>query len=78
MLNDIILATLDVESLYTTISHARGLEALEYYLKDHIKEHLNSTSFALLEISSYKIPKRTLMGFTFGPKYANIYVFSYM
>lgn len=32
---DILLVTLDVESLYTNISHERGLDALGFYLQDH-------------------------------------------
>lgn len=34
--SDTILATFDVESLYTNISHERGITALEYYLQNHL------------------------------------------
>lgn len=82
---DTLLVTLDVESLYTNISHDRGLDALGFYLQDrtdlppsHFIVELASMVLKLNYFSFigefYLQLKGTSMGSTFAPDYANLYV----
>ena len=82
---DTILVTLDVESLYTNISHERGLDALGFYLQG--RTELPPSVF-ICELASlvlklnyfsfigdfYLQLKGTSMGSTFAPDYANLYM----
>lgn len=85
---DTILATFDVESLYTNISHERGIIALEYYLQNRSVDEtppntficdlassiLRLNFFAFHQGEYYLQIKGTSMGSNFAPSYANLYV----
>lgn len=85
---DTILATFDVESLYTNISHERGITALEYFLQNRPEDEnppntficdlassiLRLNFFSFHQGEHYLQIKGTSMGSTFAPSYANLYV----
>ncbi len=85
---DTILATFDVESLYTNISHERGMVALEYYLQDRHEDLCPPSAFIcdlaslILKLNYFSFHqgeyflqvKGTRMGSNFAPSYANLYV----
>ncbi|XP_075208158.1 uncharacterized protein LOC142313057 [Anomaloglossus baeobatrachus] len=82
-----ILVTMDVESLYTNISHDLGMGAVSYYLsgrstgtRDHDEFLLNMLSLILnlnyfvFDRIFYKQVSGTAMGARCAPSYANIYL----
>lgn len=84
--SDYILATIDVESLYTHTDHTEGLQALHYYLQkrsvcqpptDFIvnltRWTLNNNIF-LFQDKIYRQTKGTAMGASYAPNYAGLYL----
>lgn len=82
-----IMATMDVESLYSNIVHEEGLEALRYYLGNRREDQMPPTDFIiqltewtlnnnifLFEDKLYKQEKGTAMGACFAPNYANLFL----
>lgn len=82
-----ILASLDVQSLYTSIPHKGGLEALSYYLSSRPIGILPPSDFlmTLTEMALtmnyfqyngcfYLQTQGTAMGAAFVPNYANLYM----
>lgn len=83
--SDILIVTMDLESLCTNISHDRGLEALGFYLRDHDttppSEFICELASLVLKLNYFAFGKDfflqikgTAMGSTFAPNYANLYV----
>lgn len=84
---DCILATLDVQSLYTNIPHTGGLEALTHFLEKR-PEGISPPNEFLLTLTemalkmnffqyggSYYIQSQgTAMGAAFAPNYANLFM----
>ena len=76
------LVTLDVSSLYTNITHKKGLQALKNTLPDDQLTHiiLSLTEFILnhnyfiFEDQTYLQLKGTAMGTRMAPQYANIFM----
>lgn len=84
---DTMLATFDVESLYTNIPHDGGIEAVDFFLRD---KHSNMTpsvdciktlteivltkNFFMFKNDFFLQVKGTAMGSTMAPNYANLYV----
>ncbi|KAL2099357.1 hypothetical protein ACEWY4_005837 [Coilia grayii] len=84
---DIILATFDVESLYTMIPHEGGLEAIQYFLSQRPLEEKPSTdcicklaeivltcNFFLFQNNFYLQVNGTAMGSKMACNYANLFV----
>ncbi|XP_041424947.1 uncharacterized protein LOC121395456 isoform X1 [Xenopus laevis] len=81
-----LLITLDVESLYTSISHQLGLEALKYFLYSYLGES-DETSFLIkmmgfilhfnyftFQGKFYLQTQGTAMGTSCAPSYANLFL----
>ncbi|XP_026098621.1 uncharacterized protein LOC113069710 [Carassius auratus] len=82
-----IMATMDVESLYSNIVHNEGLEALKHYLSSR-PEHLMPPSDFIVQLTEwtlknniflfqdilYRQEKGTAMGACFAPNYANLFL----
>ncbi|CAJ0950195.1 unnamed protein product [Ranitomeya imitator] len=83
---DMWLVTLDVESLYTSIKHADGMEAANFFLSNSdIDDHLNRLLLSLLEFALthnffifkealYLQLQGTAMGAAFAPSYACLFL----
>ncbi len=84
---DIILATMDVTSLYTNIPHTEGLLALKYFLDLRIDDEglpnkfivdmaelVLTKNYFLFEKKFYLQIEGTAMGATMAPDYANLYL----
>jgi len=84
---DIILVTVDVNSLYTNIPHTEGLLAVEHFLNTRPKNSKPSTKFLLqltkfvLTMNSFRFGdkfylqlKGTAMGTKMAPSYANLFM----
>ncbi|XP_075207802.1 uncharacterized protein LOC142312700 [Anomaloglossus baeobatrachus] len=82
-----ILVTMDIESLYTSISHDLGMGAVSYFLfgqstgtRDHDEFLMNLLSLVLnlnyfvFDRTFYKQVSGTAMGARCAPSYANIYL----
>ena len=82
-----MLATFDVESLYTNIPHTGGLQALQYFLQqrdstlapsnDCISQHTElvlSHNYFVFESDCFLQIRDVAMGSPFSPNYANLYV----
>ncbi|OCT81505.1 hypothetical protein XELAEV_18028326mg [Xenopus laevis] len=65
-------ACLDIESLYTSILHEVGLEAVTETLKQRGKQYSDHNSFVKV-VGKYQI-RGTEMGSTCAPTYANLYL----
>lgn len=84
---NMLLVTLDVESLYTNIPHEGGVEAVDFYLrpkhldmkpsitciKELTKLVLTKNSFMYKDVHYLQV-KGTAMGSTMAPNYASLYV----
>lgn len=87
---NMLLVTLDVESLYTNIPHEGGIEAVDFYLrplhmdmkpsitciKELVKLVLTKNAF-MYKDTHYLQVKGTAMGSTMAPNYASLYVGSF-
>ena len=89
---DTILASFDIESLYSNIPHALGLEAIDYWLEkypetlnprftkefilDGIKLILENNIFCFND-TYFKQEKGTAMGTKFAPVYATQTIYSW-
>ena len=83
---DIIMATVDVSSLYTNIPHTHGLSALEHFLDQRPPHTLPSTQFLKLTqfiLTHNNFPfnshhylqfKGLAMGTRMSPSYANLFM----
>lgn len=84
---EVILATIDVNSLYTEIPHNEGLHALTHFLQERPDPRIPSTDFlvklaeCVLNMNVFKfkdqmyIQKRgTAMGTRMAPSYANLFM----
>ncbi|CAJ0952186.1 unnamed protein product [Ranitomeya imitator] len=83
---DTLLASVDVESLYTNIRHSDGLRAVQFFLststlavslRDLILELLEFTlthNFFVFKGSFYLQLQGTAMGAAFAPSYANLFL----
>lgn len=81
-----LLLTLDITSLYTNISHEKGLGALRHYLSS--REDSSPPSDFIIEMASYLLKYNyfsfdkdfflqisgTAMGSNFAPNYANLFM----
>lgn len=80
------LVTLDVESLYTNISHVDGLRAISHYLSDRdgmmppsnfiveLTDWVLNNNVFLFQDAMFKQCKGTSMGASFAPEYACLYL----
>ena len=87
-LDNAILITLDVTSLYTNIPTEEGLKAVRYSLNKHRKGSHNSTNESLINLLEFVLTKNNFrfddqhflqiwgssMGSKVSPSYANIYM----
>lgn len=84
---DVILATIDVNSLYTEIPHEEGLHALTLFLQERSVHQTPSTDFlvklaeCVLTMNCFKFGDRTYlqkrgtaMGTRMAPSYANLFM----
>ena len=84
---ELIMATLDVESLYTCIPHTGGLEALTYYLNKRdtqlspstncireLAELVLTKNYFMFENDHYLQTRGTAMGSRMAPNYAGLYM----
>lgn len=84
---DVLLATMDVTSLYTNIPHTDGLTALKYFLDLRtnddglptkfivdMSELVLTKNYFLFEHQYYLQISGTAMGATMAPDYANLYL----
>lgn len=82
-----VMATMDVESLYSNIVHDEGLKALKHYLGSRPDDLMPPTDFIvqltewtlknnvfLFQDKLYKQEKGTAMGACFAPNYANLFL----
>ncbi|XP_054871029.1 uncharacterized protein LOC118470507 isoform X2 [Amphiprion ocellaris] len=82
-----ILATMDVESLYSNIDHQEGLEALEHFLQKRSNTETPPTQFVvsltqwslnnnifLFQDRLYQQTKGTAMGASYAPNYAGLFL----
>ena len=82
-----IMATMDVESLYSNIVHDEGLEALRHFLRSRPDDLMPPSAFIiqltewtlknnvfLFQDKLYKQEKGTAMGACFAPNYANLFL----
>ncbi|CAJ0964858.1 unnamed protein product [Ranitomeya imitator] len=82
-----VLVTMDVTSLYTSIGHQQGIEAVMKYLQEHTTFTTDKLSFCydllglvltknffLFEDQYYMQQKGTAMGSNVAPPYANIFM----
>jgi hypothetical protein len=83
----LLMATIDVTSLYTSIPHIEGINALKFYLSKRPEPHLPSTNFiiGLAELvltknafsfnnTIFLQTKGTAMGTRMAPSYANLFM----
>ncbi|CAJ0962602.1 unnamed protein product [Ranitomeya imitator] len=83
---DMLLVTLDVESLYTSIRHAEGMEAVSFFLSNtdiddqfcrfllSLLEFALSHNFFIFKKALYLQLQGTAMGAAFAPSYACLFL----